>query len=421
MKKKNLVFLIIVCMLFLCLFSGLLVYAFQLQNQKDLKSISSKQSAQTSSVPTVTKTPSAAISPAPTKAAKVTDAALTPTASNSTAAGAEPTPYVITAGANSSGRLQPVVLGFAGDVNLDENYYPAAKYDSVGGNIEKCFSLDLLKEMKAANVMMLNNEFAYSNRGKKASGKSFAFRAKPGRVDILKKMGIDIVSLANNHALDYGQDALLDTFDTLDKAGISYVGAGSNLDRAKAPVYVKTGGRKIAFLAASRVIFAGSWYAQGSRPGMVGTYDPSLILASIKQAKANSDYVVIFVHWGVERASCPTDYQRSLARQYIDAGADAVIGCHPHVMQGFEYYKGKPIAYSLSNYWFNGSVNKSALLKLYIDTDGTVKVQLRPVMNKNTYTYLLQKDADKKSYYDYIRKISFHVKIDRNGYITAAK
>lgn len=408
MKKRNVLLLVIICMLTFCSLTGLLVYAFDLQNKKDVEDQARLQDSneltgfpeEISPSVTVTSPPA---KDQPTKAPAATAA---PTkAPDSTA----------------SDSLRQITLAFAGDVNLDENSHPAAKYDAEGGDIGKCFSSDLLKEMKNADVMMLNNEFAYSTRGTKAADKSYTFRANPGRVNILKKIGTDIVSLANNHALDYGQDALADTFDTLEQAGIDYVGAGRNMNRAKSPIYKTIGGKKIAFLAASRVIFAGDWYATETGAGMVGTYDPSLILESIKEAKKNSDYTVIFVHWGIERENYPVDYQRSLAEAYIDAGADAVVGCHPHVMQGIEYYKGKPIAYSLSNYWFNDKLNQSALLKLYLDPDGAVKVQLLPVMNNNTNTYLLTKAADKKEYYDFIRKLSFDVNIDEDGYITEAK
>jgi len=315
----------------------------------------------------------------------------------------------------------PIVLAFAGDVNLDDNSTPVKKYDSENKDISKCLSEDLLKEMIDADIMMLNNEFAFSLRGTKAANKSFTFRANPSRVEILKKMGVDIVSLANNHALDYGQDALVDTFATLEDAKIDYVGAGMNLDRAKAPIYYTVNGKKIAFVAASRVIFAMDWYATDDRPGMVGTYDPAIILESIKEAKANSDYVIVFVHWGIERNNYPEKYQRTLAINYIDAGADAVIGCHPHVMQGFEFYKGKIIAYSLSNFWFSRASVESALLKLHIDTDGEIKPQLLPVMAKNNYTYLITDNKEKDAYFDFIKKLSYNVAIDADGFITATE
>ncbi|HHU70478.1 MAG TPA: CapA family protein [Clostridiales bacterium] len=311
----------------------------------------------------------------------------------------------------------PIILAFAGDINLDENSKPVAKYDREKKGILGGISEELVSEMNDADIMMLNNEFAYSTRGTKTPDKSYTFRANPDRVDILKEMGVDIVSLANNHALDYGPDALMDTFTTLDNAGIDYVGAGENLDRAKAPIYYEIGDKKIAYLASSRVIFAMDWYATEDRPGMVGTYDPAQLLESIKEASANSDYVVVYVHWGVERNHYPEKYQKSFARAYIDAGADIVIGCHPHVMQGFEIYKGKPIAYSLGNYWFNSSKRESSLLKVFLDPNGSLRTQLLPVMNNNTYTYLITDEKSKKDYYDFMEEISFDVSFDEDGFI----
>ena len=313
---------------------------------------------------------------------------------------------------------KPILLGFAGDVNFDENSHPVAKYDREKKGILGGLSADLVEEMKAVDIMMLNNEFAYSTRGKKTPNKSYTFRADPSRVNILHEMGVDIVSLANNHALDYGVDALMDTFTTLEEAGIDYVGAGENLARAEAPVYYTIGDKKIAYLASSRVIFAMDWYAKEDSPGMVGTYDPTPLIKAIEKASENSDFVVVYVHWGVEKNNYPENYQKNFARQYIDAGADIVIGCHPHVMQGFEIYKGKPIAYSLGNFWFNSSTRESGFLKVYIDPDGTINAQIVPVMNKDTYTYIITDGKERQSYFKYMEEISFDIKIDEDGFIS---
>ena len=312
---------------------------------------------------------------------------------------------------------EPIVLTFAGDVNLDEDSKPVARYDRENKKILGGISQDLVDEMNKADIFMLNNEFAYSTRGSEITEKSYTFRAHPKRVDILKEMGVDIVSLANNHALDFGQEALLDTFTTLDEAGIDYVGAGSNMDRAKAPIYRTIGDTTIAYVAASHVIYAMDWYATDERPGMIGTYDPTLFLASIEEAKKNSDFVVAYVHWGKERTHDPVDYQKNLAKKYIDAGADAVIGCHPHVMQGLEFYKGKTIAYSLGNYWFNASKRESGLLKIYVNPDGTTDTQLLPVMNDNTYTNLITEEKEREAYYKFMESISFNVEYDENGFV----
>jgi poly-gamma-glutamate synthesis protein (capsule biosynthesis protein) len=368
--------------------TGLLVIAFD--QQKNRNSVENVEPT-----PAPTKAPSKAATPIPS-----------PTPS--------PTPT------EPVSRTEPIILGFAGDVNLDADSYPVAKYDEEGKGILGVLSKDLVAEMNAADLMMLNNEFAYSTRGVEETDKSYTFRADPGRVGILNEMGVDIVSLANNHALDFGPEALLDTFSTLDTAKIAYVGAGENMARAKAPFYFNVGDKTIAFVAASRVVFAMDWYATDTTPGMIGTYDPTLFLESIKEAKENADFVVAYVHWGVERNNYPENYQKVFAKNYIDAGADAVIGCHPHVMQGLEFYKGKPIAYSLGNFWFNKSTKESGMIKLFLEPDDTIQVQLLPVMNKDTKTYILTKEKERSTYFNFMEGISFDVKIDDEGFVTEA-
>jgi poly-gamma-glutamate synthesis protein (capsule biosynthesis protein) len=151
---------------------------------------------------------------------------------------------------------------------------------------------------------------------------------------------------------------------------------------------------------------------------MIGTYDPALLVEGIEEAAKNSDYVVVYVHWGVERTNYPEKYQKTMAKQYIDAGADVVIGCHPHVLQGIEFYKGKPIAYSLGNFWFNNTTIESAMLKVYLDPDGTMRTQLLPVMAEGTYSYILQKETKRKSYFEFMEEISYDIAIDNDGFIT---
>lgn len=409
MKKTTVVLLTLLCLVSVSVLAGILVYAYDLRAYNN----TSDQSEEYGDAPS-NQADISLISVTPTVTSPVSAAPATPDSEADSST-------VITQPSPSPSLKRPIVLSFAGDVNLDESNPPAKKYDLAGKGIQGLFSEELIDHMKSADIFMLNNEFSYSLRGTKTPDKSYTFRADPSRVGILKDMGVDLVSLANNHALDYGQDALLDTFDTLDNAGIAYLGAGKDINRAKAPVFREIEGKKIAFLAASRVVFAMNWYASDSKPGMLGTYDPAMLLESIKEAKANSDYVVIFVHWGVELADHPQDYQRSLARQYIDAGADAVIGCHPHVLEGFEFYKGKPIAYSLGNFLFTNRSNRSGLLKLYLDSDDTVRIQLLPVEYSDTYTYLLTDKKDQEDYYDYIKEISYDIAIDKDGYLSEAK
>lgn len=416
MKKKNIFLLAMSALISLVLLCGLLVYAFRSQNRRDIIDEINNNNGLEQADNTVDDTIGSE-EPLDTDDEPVEIPEDAPTDNSDNPIDENPDD-LLPADDTDDNIKAPIVLGFAGDINFDENSKPVARYDRENKGILGGISEELVNEMNAADIMMLNNEFAYSTRGTKTPDKSYTFRANPSRVDILKEMGVDIVSLANNHALDYGPDALMDTFTTLDNAGIDYIGAGENLDRAKAPIYYEVGGKKIAYLASSRVIFAMDWYATDDRPGMVGTYDPAGLIESIEEASANSDYVVVYVHWGVERNHYPEKYQKSFARAYIDAGADIVIGCHPHVMQGIEIYKGKPIAYSLGNYWFNASKRESGLLKVYIDPDGSLRTQLLPAMNDNTYTSLIKDDKSKKAYYEFMKEISFDITFDEEGFIS---
>ncbi|MCR5452418.1 MAG: CapA family protein, partial [Lachnospiraceae bacterium] len=139
---------------------------------------------------------------------------------------------------------------FTGDVLLSD--YVLNNYDSSGinGVVDKA----LLKKLKKADILAINNEFPYSTRGSKAPDKQFTFRVDPKYVSVIKEMGVDIAGLANNHVLDFGKDALSDTFETLDSAGIPYIGAGDSRERARKLQIEEIAGMKIGFLAASRVI-----------------------------------------------------------------------------------------------------------------------------------------------------------------------
>ena len=190
---------------------------------------------------------------------------------------------------------EPVRMVFAGDILLSDHVLNAyEKSGSLSGVLDPGFQ----SVIHESDIFMANQEFPFSNRGTAAEDKQFTFRLPPERVRIFQELGLDLVTLANNHALDFGMDALLDTCDTLDQAGIYHVGAGRNLEEACEPVIITEKGENIGFLGASRVIPVGSWNASASKPGMLTTYDPSLLLEQIDHLKETCDYVVVYVHWG---------------------------------------------------------------------------------------------------------------------------
>lgn len=308
--------------------------------------------------------------------------------------------------------VKNTTLCFSGDIMLSD--YILNQYNN--GGISGVLDGILLDEMQKADIMMANQEFPFSSRGEKAADKQYTFRVDPEKISIFKEMGIDIVTLANNHILDFGREALEDSCNTLDAAGIEYVGAGENADRARKLAVIEKNGMRIGFLGASRVIPVTSWVAGESVSGVWSTYEPykQEVFEEIRKAKETCDLVVIYVHWGIEREEWPLDYQKKLGRDYIDAGADLVIGSHPHVLQGIEYYNGKPIVYSLGNFMFGSSIPRTALLKAEVAPGGEVSLSLVPAVSLNGYASALE-DSKKEEFYSYLESISFGITIDRES------
>ena len=308
--------------------------------------------------------------------------------------------------------ITDATMFFTGDVMLQRC---TDIYDAQG--INGIVSEYIEQEMVSADMTMINNEFPFSNRGSQHPDKQFTFRVDPKYVSMLQDMGVDVASLANNHALDFGTEALLDSFTTLEEAGIPYVGAGETKERAEEAIFVEAGGRTIGVLSASRVIPVVEWNIETRQPGLFCTYDSTRLVQRIKEVEQQCDYVVVFVHWGIERKALPEEYQHNLAKQYIDAGADLVIGNHAHVPQGIEYYKGVPIVYCMGNFIFNPDMVDTYALKAVWDAEGNTSLQVIPVDTENYYTSELEGE-EAQAFYDYLEGISFGVSIDENGFVT---
>ena len=315
-----------------------------------------------------------------------------------------------------------VTLSFAGDISFAEGYANMVYYHSNGDDITKCIAPEVIARMDAADIMMVNNEFTYSNRGKPLSGKTFTFRAKPETAGNLSVLSADIVSLANNHVYDYGETALLDTMDTLKQYGIPYVGAGRNLDEAKEIVYFKADGIKIAYVSATQVerSYVFTKEATDVKAGVLRTYDPAAFLQVIGKAKENSDFVVVYVHWGTEGVNRFEADQQSLGHQYIDAGADLVIGDHTHCLQGIEYYKGVPIFYSLGNFWFNSKTGDTGLVEADITKDGLGEFRFVPCLQQGCRTTLITDPGRQQQTFRFLQDISANAVIDEKGVIREA-
>ncbi len=285
-------------------------------------------------------------------------------------------------GASSS----EIVMLFGGDVYFSDHVLNA--YDKAEG-IHGVLDEGIREEIEKADIFMVNQEFPFTRRGTAAADKQFTFRVPESRMHILQEMGVDIVTLANNHILDFGTEGLLDSCKALDEAGILYVGGGEDFERASALKTITVGQKIIGFLGMSRVYMDAGWAAGKGHPGVFSTYDTTLPLKAVEEARQQCDFLVVYVHWGVERETEPKEYQRAMGRAYIDAGADLVVGSHPHVLQETEEYKGKMIVYSLGNFVFGSSIPKTALLKVEWGQEGT-QVSMIPCTSSGGFTRLEQ-------------------------------
>ena len=300
------------------------------------------------------------------------------------------------------------LLAFAGDVMFSDPFL--ASYDKSG--IAAIADSEMLERMQNADLFVINEEFPFSLRGEAMEDKQFTFRADPKYVEIFQELGVDIATVANNHALDFGRDAFLDTLDTLKSAGITCIGGGYHLSEASAPAVQTIKGQTFAIFGATRVSPSATWYASDSQAGLFQTYDATLLNQKIAEAHTEYDHVIVFVHWGIEKNETPEEYQRSLAKGYIDAGADLVVGCHPHVLQGFEYYNDVPIVYSLGNYLFGNRDGDTVLLEASYDSEGAPSIQLVPCKRVGS---VLSRIQHPEALFQHLTELSFGVTVAEDG------
>ena len=234
-----------------------------------------------------------------------------------------------------------LALLFAGDIMLDDGPGRAL---AAGRDPLAAFASILGR----ADYRIGNLECPVATTGAPLANKIYSFRAHP-RVLAAVQGRFEALALSNNHSGDYGQEGFVDTMRHLEAAGIRYFGGGRNLAEAHEPLWIARKGLRIAVLGYNE-FKPRSFEAGARRPGIAWSED-SQVLSDIRAArKAGADLVIPFMHWGWEREPAPSARQRQLARRMIDAGAAAVVGGHPHVTQGAEIYKGRPIIYSLGNF-----------------------------------------------------------------------
>jgi poly-gamma-glutamate synthesis protein (capsule biosynthesis protein) len=255
-----------------------------------------------------------------------------------------------------TGNGEQVTFLFAGDTQFEGSAANRLAADPTG------VLAPMAPVMSQADITMVNLETSITTRGS-PEPKEFTFRAPPSAFAALAAAGVDVVTMANNHGRDFGSMGLEDTLAAIKFTGFPTVGIGDNAAAAYAPYRMTVRGQRIAIFGASRVIDAallGSWTATDTQPGIASAYEgPSRerLLAAVRAARASSDTVVVFLHWGTERLTCPTGVQKTLARELRDAGADLIVGSHAHRVQGDGFLDGSFVAYGLGNFvWPRGNV-----------------------------------------------------------------
>lgn len=314
-----------------------------------------------------------------------------------------------------AGKAAEVVI--AGDLCFAEDGFVLDHYDTVG-RLPECISPKLLEISNAADVFYLNHEYCVSERGEPLEGKLYTFRAKPERMELLEEMGTDLVSVANNHIYDYGRDAMLDTFKYLEKAEIPYVGGGRDSKEAKRPIYFIINGIKIGFVAAtSAEIVYYTPAAEVDSPGVLEAYDTTEYKQVIKEAAGQCDYLIAYIHWGEEDTNIYSQYQHDTGKEFLEAGADIVVGGHPHVLQGMEYIGDKPVIYSMGDFWFNDETKYTGLLKLNISEKGLDEMSFVPCLQTEYTTQYIEDKEEQAEFYKFFESLSPNVEMDEQGVI----
>jgi len=213
------------------------------------------------------------------------------------------------------------------------------------------------------------------------------FRSNPGAEQALKEANFSILSLANNHTPNFGEKGLNDTFNYLDNVGIKYVGAGRNDQEAYQPIYIEKDGIKFAFLAYNDTDVVPAFYVASNNRAGTAFMRINKMTETVKEAKQKSDFVIVSMHSGTEYTNKPNDSQINFAHTAIDAGADLIIGHHPHVVQILEKYKEKFIFYSLGNFVFDQpqkqETKEGLAIKVYFTKDKINKISILPVVMEN--------------------------------------
>ena len=313
-----------------------------------------------------------------------------------------------------------ITLVFTGDIVFErgQNPWSSIAYDR---GIEACFDEAAWNTMQDADFLIVNNEFPYTERGSAIPGKKFTFRCPPWTAGWIKEMGTDIAALANNHINDFGQDGMMDTFDALDEEEIPYIGAGRDLDDAEQTAYCIANGMTTAILNATEIERYENPETRGATedsPGVFRCLYIDRLCEKVREAKEKADFCIVFVHWGTELMPAAEAGQYEKAQALVDAGADLIVGAHPHCLQNIEYIDGIPVFYSLGNYFFSAAARDTGVLRITLNCeDASIKtLQFIPMQQYRGVSTL--EGTQKERVLENMRSVSPGVRIDENGFFS---
>ena len=294
-----------------------------------------------------------------------------------------------------------VTLAFAGDVHFTGRTArllsdPATAFGPIAALL------------KSADFTAVNLETAVTSGGT-PQPKTYHFRTVPAAFTALRDGGVDLVTMANNHVLDYGQAGLADTLAAAKAARFPYVGIGTDAAAAWAPYVTTVKGTRIAVVGVSQVAeLASSWVATDSRPGEANAIDLGRTLEAVRAARRLTPNVIVFMHWGTEGEACPDPNQLSLARQLAAAGASIIIGAHAHMLQGSGWLGHTFVAYGMGNFlwWENSYSTATGVLELTLHPHAPLTARFIPAVVSSTGQPIVEHGATARqavAHYDSLR------------------
>ena len=262
---------------------------------------------------------------------------------------------------------KPVVLAFAGDVHFE-----GSLEQRLAGDAARALS-PIAPVLRSADIAVVNLETAVTDGGT-PTAKEFTFRAPSTAFEALRGAGVDVASMANNHGLDYGVAGLRDSLAAARRYRLPVIGIGRDDAQAYRPFRRTVHGERIAVIGATQVLddeLISAWSAGPGKPGLASAKDVPRLVRAVRAARATSDTVVVFLHWGVELQQCPSPDQRALARQLVAAGADVVVGGHAHRVQGAGRMGRALVGYGLGNFvWYGTSELSTETGVLVVTVEG---------------------------------------------------